>query len=109
MCEIYNYRKVVERDVREYLKEYHLTPSVGYLDDLMSEVSEADEITGAGSRSYTMSTIKAEQNLVGNWQLLQIAVHRLNPSFNLIEEGPEKADSLIRQYIAPLVVLRMTY
>lgn len=105
----YNYRDVVTRDVKAYLAEYHLDPAVGYLDDLMDEVCSADEITGAGSESYTMNTVKAEENLTGNWGLLQVAASRLKPDFDLLKEGPEKADSLIRSYLAPLVVLRMTY
>lgn len=109
MCEIYNYREHVTKDVITYLKEYHLDPSRGWLDNLMDEVSEADEITGHGSGSYTMNTLKAEQNLVGNWGLLQVAINRTNPEFNLLTEGPEKADSLICSYIAPLVVLKMIY
>lgn len=109
MSEIYNYREHVTKDVITYLKEYHLDPSQGWLDDLMDKVSEADEITGMGSGSYTMNTVQAEENLVGNLGLLQVAVERLNPDFDLLKEGPEKADSLIRSYLAPLVVLRMTY
>ena len=109
MSEIYNYREHVTKDVITYLKEYHLAPSQGWLDDLMDKVSEADEITGMGLGSYTMNTVQAEENLVGNLGLLQVAVERLNPDFDLLKEGPEKADSLIRSYLAPLVVLRMTY
>lgn len=109
MCKIYNYHEAVTRDVKSYLKEYGLDPSIGYLDDLMDEVASADEVTGLGSGSYTMNGLKAEQNLNGNWSLLKVAISRLNPDFDLIEQGPERADCLIRAYLAPLVILRMTY
>ena len=109
MSEFYDYRNHVTRDVKQYLKDYNLDPACGWLDDLMDEVSQADEITGIGSGSYTMNAIQAEENLIGNSGLLKVAVKRLKPDFDVLEQGPERADSLIRAYLAPLVVLRMTY
>ena len=75
----------------------------------MDEVSEAEKVTGAPSGSYTKSKLKAKHYLVGNDNLLSKAIELANANFGIDTDGPEKADVLIRQYIAPLIVLRMTY
>ena len=106
---IYDYHAIVERDVKNYLNKYRLDPATGWLDSLMDEVAAADEITGAKSGSYTKDKATAQRYLTENDELLTKAIKLTNPDFDLDCEGPEKADVLIRQFLAPLVVLRMTY
>lgn len=106
---IYDYHAIVERDVKNYLNKYGLDPATGWLDSLMDEVATADEVTGADSGSYTTDKATAQRYLAGNDELLNKAIKLINPDFDLDCEGPEKADVLIRQYLASLVVLSMTY
>lgn len=46
-----------------------------------------------------MNSLKAEQNLAGNWDLLQEAKKELDPNLDLIKKGPEFCDVLIRCYL----------
>ena len=102
---IYDYWAHVEDDMKTYLNKYNLDPSTGWLDDIMNDVSESEEVTGTESGSYTKSKIKAQHCLAGNGGLLKKAMKLANQD----ADNPEKADVLIRQYIALLIVLRMTY
>lgn len=104
---IYSYPKAVKSDIREYLKDELDVGTFGLLiqgdDDTIEDVREVlfqdDSITGNASGSYTMNSLKAEQNLTGNWDLLQEAKEELNPTIDLIEKGPEFCDVLIRCYL----------
>lgn len=104
---IYSYPKAVKSDIREYLKDELDVGKFGLLiqgdddtiEDVREEAFEDDSITGNASGSYTMNSLKAEQNLTGNWDLLQEAKEELNPTIDLIEKGPEFCDVLIRCYL----------
>ena len=95
--EIYDYHKAVADDIIDYLAEGHIEPSDADMDQLIG----SDFVTGAGSGSYTMDRITAELNLVGNFGLLSDAVSELCPHFDLLKQGAEAADVLIRQYLVP--------
>ena len=60
-----------------------------------------DSVTGNGSGSYTFDQIKAEQNLVSNWELLREAKSALSTDFDPLTAGPEACDVLIRCYLLP--------
>lgn len=75
---MYDYRENVKQDVLEYIEE-----NAGYLkasnkDELEEELYDSlwttDSVTGNASGSYTFNTYKAEENLNGNWGLLQEAL-----------------------------------
>lgn len=104
MCEIYNYRRAVTADLIDYLAEGHINPADADVDKLIM----SDFITGGSSGSYTMDKITAELNLVGNFDLLKDAVDELAPDFDLLKQGPEAADTLIRQYLVPSVFVNVT-
>lgn len=104
MCKIYNYKKAVTDDLIDYLAEGNLNPADADIDQLL----QSDFVTGAGSGSYTMNKIKAELNLVGNLNLLKQAVDKLAPDFDLLTQGAESADVLIRQYLVPEVFTTVT-
>ena len=95
MCEIYNYRRAVTEDLIDYLAEGHIEPDNADIDQLV----QSDFVTGAGSGSYTMDKLVAERHLVGNFNLLRQAVDELEPNFDLLTQGAEAADVIIRQYL----------
>lgn len=104
---IYSYQKSVKSDIREYLKEELDVGTFGLLlqgdDDTIEtvrdELFQDDSITGNQSGSYTMNTLKAEENLVGNWNLLEEVMSEFDLHVNPIEKGAEWCDSLIRCYL----------
>lgn len=104
MCEIYNYQKAVTDDLIDYLAEGHINPADADIDQLVS----SDFITGSESGSYTMDKITAELNLVGNFGLLKDAVIELCPDFDLLKQGAEAADVLIRKYLVPSVFVNVS-
>lgn len=93
--EIYNYLEAETDDVIEYIKENDIDPATVDPDWLNDLLYDEDCITGNGSGSYTFNTVQAEQNLVGNWDLLR-ACTGYDPDFDLLKEGPEAADVIIR-------------
>ncbi|MCZ0891713.1 hypothetical protein O0Z71_04555 [Ligilactobacillus saerimneri] len=69
------------------------------IQDLKDDLFVTDDVTGNGSGSYTFNTRTAEENLIGNWDLLRDAHRDLCPDVDLIEKGPEWCDVLIRVYV----------
>lgn len=104
MCKIYNYRRAVTDDLIDFLAEGHIEPNDADMDQLIG----SDFITGAGSGSYTMDRLTAERHLVGNLGLLKDAVDELSPDFDLLTQGAEAADVIIRQYLVPSVFVNVT-
>lgn len=93
--EIYNYLKAETDDVIVYIKDNDIDPKTVDPDSLNDLLYDEDSVTGNGSGSYTFNTVQAEQNLVGNWDLLKACTGN-DPDFNLLKEGPEAADVIIR-------------
>lgn len=98
----YDYLSVEVNDVENYLNENHYDLS-GDHDELLEEITDrlmlSDEVTGNASGSYTFNTMQAEQNLVGNWNLLEEAVSELAPGTDVLSKGAEWCDVLIRIYL----------
>lgn len=103
MCEIYNYRRAVTDDLIDYLAEGHINPAEADIEQLV----QSDFVTGAGSGSYTMDKLTAERNLVGNLGLLKDAIDALAPDFDLLTQGAEAADVLIRQHLVPMIFVNV--
>lgn len=110
---VYNYLAQEEQNIIDYFKnELTLEEQKQYLkedrddiiDDLNSRLFNEDSITGNASGSYTFSTLQAERNLVGNWELLRTAIEELYPNFNVIKRGAENCDVLIRIYLLPTAI-----
>lgn len=93
--EIYNYLKAETNDVINYIKENNIDPATVDPDWLNDLLYDEDSVTGNGSGSYTFNTLQAEQNLIGNWDLLRECTGD-DPDFNLLQERPEAADVIIR-------------
>lgn len=107
--EFYDYTKSVTDDIEEYFSERMIGLAHVDIADLIKKITNDENVTGCGSGSYTMSTVAAEQNLVGNYDILRDAVAEIWPSFNLLKDGPEAADILIRQYLVPSIVCDMAH
>lgn len=106
--QIYDYRQHVAEDIAEYLQDNY--PQINkdtirnisfdeFYDVLYDRLINVDYITGNGSGSYTFNTVQAEQNLVGNWNLLEEAVAELAPHANILSKGAEWCDVLLRIWV----------
>lgn len=104
---IYSYPSHVKQDIKEFIEKRLDSGTFGLLvqgdedtiEDVKDLMFDQDDVTGNASGSYTFSTFKAEQNLMGNWDLLREAKEELQPNVDLIEKGPEFCDVLIRCYL----------
>lgn len=99
MTERYDYYEAVKEDIREWLddnKDY--ITSYDY-DDLYDRLWVADSVTGNGSGSYAFSEYQAEQNLVGNKELLIEALTEFGGSFEEALRSSEYADVTVRCYL----------
>lgn len=110
MMQAYDYLLVETKDIVNYFK-HELTSKEqkklleddidSFVDKLSSRLVNEDAITGNGSGSYTCNILEAEKNLTGNWELLRFATEELDPDFNMVKEGPEACDVMIRIYLLP--------
>lgn len=99
MTERYDYYEAVKEDIREWLDDNKDYISSYDYDDLYDRLWVADSVTGNASGSYTFSEYKAEQNLVGNKELLIEALNEFGGDFSKALESSEYADVTIRCYI----------
>ena len=106
----YNYLDEEVKDVMAYIKEELDTKSItltnqtdtdAIQNNLYEQLVDDDRVTGNASGSYTMSTVKAEEYLVTNWELLSEAINALDPEFNMLKQGAEACDIIIRIYLLP--------
>lgn len=103
----YSYPENVKNDIKDYINDELDTGTFGLLvqgheetiEDLRDDLFNEDSVTGNASGSYTMNTLKAEENLVGNWDLLEEAINEFDLHVNPIKKGAEWCDSLIRCYL----------
>lgn len=103
---IYDYRGHETLMIKDYLVNHSTTESMNRLlnndEDLKDEMREemwmSDDITGNGSGSYTFSKFGAEENLLGNWDLLVEAINHFD-DLDVVRRGPESCDVLIRLYL----------
>ncbi len=104
----YDYKKHITNDVKSYIKDnYHLTNLYHDLGDdknllistLFDKLVNEDSVTGNGSGSRTFNRYEAERDLLGNWGLMLEAKNSEAPFVDILEEGPEYADCLIRTYV----------
>ena len=104
----YDYLKQESEDVIDFIQENYTIQEQRRLrnskdndaiESLYERLFNEDCVTGNGSGSYTFNILQAEQNLVGNWTLLQAAIEELSPEFDMLKEGPEACDVLIRIYL----------
>lgn len=103
----YSYPQHVKEDIEDYINDELDTGTFGLLvqgdedtiEDVRDTLFNEDSVTGNMSGSYTMNTRKAEENLIGNWDLLEEAINEFDLHVNPIKKGAEWCDSLIRCYL----------
>lgn len=103
----YSYPQHVKEDIEDYINDELDTGAFGLLvqgdedtiEDIRDTLFNEDSVTGNMSGSYTMNTRKAEENLIGNWDLLEEAINEFDLHVNPIKKGAEWCDSLIRCYL----------
>lgn len=103
----YSYPENVKNDIKEYINDELDTGTFGLLvqgdedtiEDIRDTLFNEDSVTGNMSGSYTMNTRKAEENLIGNWDLLEEAINEFDLHVNPIKKGAEWCDSVIRCYL----------
>lgn len=103
----YSYPQHVKEDIEDYINDELDTGTFGLLvqgdedtiEDIRDTLFNEDSVTGNMSGSYTMNTRKAEENLIGNWDLLEEAINEFDIHVNPIKKGGEWCDSLIRCYL----------
>ena len=107
MTNVYDYSQAVFDDVVEYLKDNVLDDPMSLdelnsldADQLNDDLWIEDSVTGNGSGSYTMNALKAERNLVGNYNLLcEALTESCMKDKAVIDLEPESADVTIRCYL----------
>ena len=103
----YSYPQHVKEDIEDYINDELDTGTFGLLvqgdedtiEDIRDTLFNEDSVTGNMSGSYTMNTRKAEENLIGNWDLLEEAINEFDLHVNPIKKGAEWCDALIRCYL----------
>ena len=103
----YSYPQHVKEDIEDYINDELDTGTFGLLvqgdedtiEDIRDTLFNEDSVTGNMSGSYTMNTRKAEENLIGNWDLLEEAINEFDLHVNPIKKGAEWCDSVIRCYL----------
>lgn len=104
----YDYTAEIKDDIRSYISNNSIEPKDYESRDQMYEALYDnlwvdDSVTGNGSGSYTFNSAKAENNLVGNRDLLSDAMDEFGS--NSTEDWkkaalmPEWADVVIRCYL----------
>lgn len=100
---MYDYYNAVKKDVREYIRidvDFSEYDNMEELEEsLNEELYTAGSVTGNGKGSYTCDPYVAEENICHNLDLLKLAVEKSSMSFNLLQDGAEAADVIIRCYV----------
>ena len=99
---MYNYLESVKNSVKNYLIENDYNIGEVNKDDLHDLLWCEDSITGNGSGSYTFNSYKAQENLNGNWGLLEECANEFGVEPTISdgwEHGAEWWDVSIRCYL----------
>lgn len=99
MTERYDYEEEMKNDIRQWIDDNKDDLESYDYDDLYDRLWVADSVTGNASGSYTFSEYQAEQNLVGNKELLIEALNEFGGSFEEALRSSEYADVTIRCYL----------
>lgn len=105
----YNYSEAVAADILDYIRDNYTAEEIRanledfrfrWKEELLNDLWVCDSVTGNESGSYWFNSHKAEQALVGNWDLLRDVLCELCcDDVNPIEKGAEWCDLTIRCYL----------
>ena len=98
----YNYLEAVKDDVRDYI-EHEINLKDFTRDELEEQLNDDlwtdDSVTGNASGSYTFNSYQAQENLVGNWDLVAEALDEFgDTSTDAFRKGAEWCDVIVRCY-----------
>ena len=108
---MYNYRKAMQEDIREYILDRYTVEEIqeklSNRDDwemeLNDELFTADSVTGNGSGSYTFNSYKSREYVLDNFELLKEAATEFccmdTMGEKLMNEEWEYCDVTIRCYL----------
>lgn len=99
----YDYREAVKDDVLEYINNEINFEEFDTLEELEEHLNEVlfteDSVTGNASGSYTFDTYEAEENICHNLDLLGEALEEFGGACDILKDGAEAADVIIRCYL----------
>ena len=102
---MYNYYEEVLQSVEDAVNDGYNPEMMEPVDleDYAEKLNDAlwfdDSVTGNASGSYYCNSYKAEEALVGNWDLAAEALECFGNDFNAFEKGAEWVDVVIRCYL----------
>lgn len=106
--ERYNYKKTVREDVRAYIEEEFSREEIveklaedrnDWQDRLYDAMMVEDGVTGNASGSYTFNAWEAEENICHNFDILAEAFEEFGSACDVIKDGAEACDVIIRCYL----------
>lgn len=103
MSERYDYLEQVTSDAKEAILENMEYWDFNDRDELEQVAYDKllmdDGVTGNASGSYFCNTWKAEEALCHNWDLLADAISEFDDDTNILQQGAEVCDVIIRCYL----------
>ena len=103
MLEKYNYLEQVTSDAKEAILECMDEWDFNDRDELEQvandELLTDDGVTGNTSGSYYCNTWKAEEAVCHNWDLLEEAIDEFGGDTDILRQGAEFCDVIIRCYL----------
>lgn len=103
MSEKYNYLEQVTSDAKDAILECMDEWDFNDRDELEQvandELLTDDSVTGNASGSYYCNTWKAEEAICHNWDLLEEAIDEFSGDTDILRQGAEFCDVVIRCYL----------
>ena len=106
--ERYDYREEMAKDIRAYIEERYsaleIAEKLAYERDdweteLYDDMMVADSVTGNASGSYTFHAWRAEEYICHNFDLLSEAIEEFGSGCDVLKDGAETCDVIIRCYL----------
>lgn len=99
----YNYLEAVKEDVKDYIDNEIILSDFTSREELEEKLNDdlwaCDSVTGNASGSYTFNTYEAEENLCHNLDLLAEACEEFESDIDILKNGAETCDVVIRCYL----------
>lgn len=100
---MYNYRQAIEEDILQYLNNNYKRTGNKLTEDEKQKLYDTlrieDSVTWNASGSYTFNTYKAQENLLGNRELLRETVWEFSIDITEHYDDYEYLDVSIRCYL----------
>lgn len=106
--ERYDYREEMANDISAYIEERYSAEEIAeklayerddWETELYDDMMVADSVTGNASGSYTCNTWRAEEYICHNLDLLGEAIEEFGSDYDVLKDGAEACDVIIRCYL----------